>query len=77
VSTSPDEGSSEVVRRTVEQLPRSAREVVVLRYFAGLSHKQIAATLGISPQAVHGRLTRARRKIAKHLRHSGLGRRKQ
>ena len=28
----------------------------MLRYFSGLSHEQIATVLGISPQAVHGRL---------------------
>ncbi len=70
----PGDGRSELVRRSVEQLPASGREVVVLRYFAGLSHNQIAAALGISPQAVHGRLVRARRKIAEDLRRNGLRR---
>ena len=73
----PSEDRSLLVRRSVERLPRSAREPVLLRYFAGLSHHQIAATLGISPQAVHGRLIRARRKIAEDLRRNGLGRREQ
>ena len=73
VSGAAADGRDELVRESVEQLPRSAREVVVLHYFSGLSHKQIAATLGISPQAVHGRLTRARRKIEDYLRRNGLG----
>ena len=73
----PRQDRSMLVRRSVERLPRSAREPVMLRYFAGLSHHQIAATLGISPQAVHGRLIRARRKIAEDLRRNGLGRREQ
>lgn len=73
----PSEDRSLLVRRSVERLPRSAREPVLLRYFAGLSHQQIAATLGISPQAVHGRLIRARRKIAEDLSRNGLGRREQ
>ena len=73
----PGDDRALLVREAVERLPRSAREPVMLRYFAGLSHHQIAATLGISPQAVHGRLIRARRKIAEDLSRNGLGRREQ
>ena len=71
-----DDDRAEAVRQSVRRLPASAREVIVLHYFSGLSHEQISAALGISPQAVHGRLIRARRKIAEDLRHSGLIRRK-
>lgn len=67
----------EVVRTSVGRLSRSAKKVIVLRYFSGLSHRQMAVMLGISEQAVHGRLIRARRKIAADLRRNGLGRRKQ
>jgi RNA polymerase sigma-70 factor (ECF subfamily) len=49
------------------------REVVMLRYFSGLSYEQIAATLGISSRAVNGRITRAKRKIAENLQREGLG----
>ena len=73
----PGDDRRDVVRHSVRKLPRSAKEVIVLHYFSGLSHKQIAATLGISPEAVHGRLIRARRKIAEDLRRNGLGRREQ
>jgi len=66
-----------LVRQSVGRLSRSAREVIVLRYFSGLSHEQIAEVLGISPQAVHGRLIRGRRKIEEDLRLMGLRRRKQ
>ena len=45
----------------------------MLHYFSGLTYQQIADTLGISPQAVHGRLIRARRKMAEDLRRNGLG----
>jgi len=65
----------EAVRQAVARLRVSAREVVVLHYFSGMSHKQIATVLGISPQAVHGRLIRARRKIAEYLRRTGLNQR--
>ncbi|MHC4648396.1 MAG: hypothetical protein ACYTBJ_23295 [Planctomycetota bacterium] len=32
-----------------------------------MSYEQIGSFLGISPQAVHGRLTRGKRKIADYL----------
>lgn len=71
----PGSGASQLVRRSVERLPAAEREVVVLRYFSGLTYEQIGAALGISARAVNGRLTRAKRRIAEDLRRSGLGRR--
>ncbi len=71
--TSPGENNGELVRLCVGQLPRGAREVVLLHYFAGLTHQQIAPTLDITPQAVHGRLIRARRKLTEKLSRHGLG----
>ena len=56
--------------------PRGSREVILLHYFSGLSYEEIAAALKTLPQAVHGRLIRARRKMAEDLRRNGLGRRK-
>ena len=64
---------SELVQQTVQGLPDRAREVVVLHYFTGLSHKEIAASLGLSLGAVHGRLVRARRMLAERLRGNGMG----
>jgi RNA polymerase sigma-70 factor (ECF subfamily) len=49
------------LHEALAQLPLSAREVLNLHYFSGLSYEEIARALGISPQAVHGRLQRARR----------------
>jgi RNA polymerase sigma-70 factor, ECF subfamily len=63
-----------LVQQSLRRLSASAREIVVLRYFSGLSHEQIAATLGISTQAVHSRLCRARRKMADFLNRNGVGR---
>jgi RNA polymerase sigma-70 factor (ECF subfamily) len=63
----------EAVRRSVQNLSIPQREVVMLRYFSGLSYEQIAATLGISSRAVNGRLTRAKRKIAENLKRKDLG----
>jgi RNA polymerase sigma-70 factor, ECF subfamily len=55
------------VRAAVESLEASAREVVMLHYFSGLSYEQISQTLGISTQSVHGRLQRARRALGRAL----------
>ena len=71
----PREHRANLVRQAVQRLSASAREIVVLRYFSGLSHEQIATVLGISAQAVHSRLCRARRKMADFLKRKGFGRR--
>jgi RNA polymerase sigma-70 factor, ECF subfamily len=65
--------TSDLVRQAVGALPERAREVVVLHYFTGLSHKEIAASLGVSAEAVHGRLVRARRILAERLSGNGMG----
>jgi RNA polymerase sigma-70 factor (ECF subfamily) len=67
------DGLHQAVRQTVQNLPIQQREVVMLRYFSGLSYEQIAAALGISSRAVNGRLTRAKRKMAESLKRKGLG----
>jgi RNA polymerase sigma-70 factor, ECF subfamily len=64
---------ADLVQQAVGKLPDKAREVVVLHYFTGLSHKEIAASLGLSQEAVHGRLVRARRILADQLRGNGMG----
>jgi RNA polymerase sigma-70 factor, ECF subfamily len=63
----------QAVRQSAQNLPIPQREVVILRYFSGLSYEQIAATLGISSRAVNGRLTRAKRKMAEDLKRKGFG----
>ena len=64
--------SRRLIRRAIDQLPVSAKELVVLRYYNGLSYEQIASVLGISQAAINGRLTRAKRKMAKYLRRNGF-----
>lgn len=51
----------------VELLPPSAREVMVQRYVHERSHEQIAATLGISSDAVAMRLTRGKQALRRIL----------
>jgi RNA polymerase sigma-70 factor (ECF subfamily) len=62
----------DLVHRAVRQLRPAERELVVLRYYDGFSYAQISNVLGISPQAVNGRLIRAKRKIAEHLKRNGF-----
>lgn len=50
----------EAVRRALDRLPASQREVIRLRIDESLDHEAIAARLGISRQAVEVRLCRGR-----------------
>ena len=61
------ESAHDRVREVVDRLPVRFREVILLRYYSGLSQKEIATSLGISTAAVNGRLTRAKRLIGRQL----------
>jgi RNA polymerase sigma-70 factor (ECF subfamily) len=63
----------EVVRQAIGRLSASARELVFLRFYDGMSYEQISAVLGISEQAINGRLRRAKKKMAGYLRRNGFG----
>jgi len=60
------------VRIAIDRLPASMKEVVVLRYYNHCSYEQISAVLGLSRTTINGRLTRAKRKLRKYLRHRGV-----
>ena len=62
----------EMIRRAVWNLREAERELIVLRYFDGFSQAHISEVLNLSPQAVNGRLVRAKRKIAKYLKRNGF-----
>ena len=66
-----DENDREI-RRAIEQLPEPAKDLVVLRYYDGLSYEQIGSVLGISKASINGRLTRAKRKMADYLKRNGF-----
>ena len=68
------DNSCEVVREALNKLSASAREVIYLRYYDGLSYEQISSVLGISEQAINGRLRRAKKKMAEFLRRKGFAR---
>jgi RNA polymerase sigma-70 factor (ECF subfamily) len=64
---SADDSNLKALRLQVQDalgsLDETAREIVVLHYFSGLSYQQISQALGLSAQSVHGRLQRARNKL--------------
>ena len=69
--SSQDE-ATEVVREAIGKLSAGARELIFLRYYDDLSYKQISKVLGISQQAINGRLRRTKRKLAGYLRRQGF-----
>jgi RNA polymerase sigma-70 factor (ECF subfamily) len=69
--TDTDE-SDNIVREALNRLPAEAKEVIYLRFYDGLSYDRISAVLGISEQAINGRLRRAKKRLAQYLRRSGF-----
>ena len=72
-ANSNDDDTTETVREALSKISASARELVFLRYYDGMSYEQISAVLGISEQAINGRLRRAKKKMADYLRRNGFG----
>ena len=70
--TGNSDENNRAIRRAIEQLPESAKDLVVLRYYDGLSYEQISTVLGISKASINGRLTRAKRKMADYLKKNGF-----
>jgi len=67
-STNPmDAETFNRVRNAVGALPAKYREPVVLRYIEELGADEIARILGISQNALHVRLSRARKHLKQHL----------
>jgi len=55
------------VRRAIDELDDVSRSVVLLKYYEGLSSKEIGLRLGLAATAVDMRLSRARRRLAELL----------
>ena len=73
VKASEPDGSRELVRNALGKLSPGDKEVIYLRFYDGLSYEQISSALGLSIQAINGRLRRAKKKLAEHLRRDGFG----
>jgi RNA polymerase sigma-70 factor (ECF subfamily) len=65
----PDDLSD--LRAMLGRLPDQHRIPLMLYYFDGHSSENVAASLGISVEAVHTRLSRARRELRKLLENAG------
>ena len=55
------------VEAAIQRLSPALREVLLLVVVEGLETGQVASVLGIQPDAVRQRLSRARSQLAKHL----------
>ena len=66
----PEEGG---VLDEVQRLPVKYREVLVLYYYMGYDTNEIADMLGLQPEAVRARMSRARRKLRTELEGQGYG----
>ncbi|MDB6077554.1 MAG: polymerase, sigma-24 subunit, subfamily [Akkermansiaceae bacterium] len=63
---------SPVIDEVIARLPAADRELVLSRFFTGCSHAAIAATLGLSEDAVRMRLKRAVEKMRGLLERRGI-----
>jgi RNA polymerase sigma-70 factor (ECF subfamily) len=54
---------SDVVRDAIRRLPAEQREAVELAYFSGLTHREVASTLGIPEGTAKSRLRLAQTKL--------------
>lgn len=62
----------EVLTQAIRALPERCREVLILRKHHGLSHREIADQLGISPHTVNAQITVAMIKCREYFRTHGL-----
>lgn len=58
-----DESEDELLRRAIARLDRKYREPLLLQVLCGYTCEEIAAELGLTPQAVMTQLFRARQKL--------------
>lgn len=56
----------------MDALPERCRQVIMLRHLDGLSYKEIAVRLGISPETVKVHMVRGVRSCTEHFRARGL-----
>ena len=64
-ATEADETRREVVKKLLQKLPESERTVMTLHYLGEMTLKAISEFLGVSPNTVKSRLSRARNRLRK------------
>lgn len=62
----------EILAEAVRALPDRCRQVVMLRHLEGLSYKEIATRLGISPETVKVHMAKGLRRCTEHFAARGL-----
>jgi RNA polymerase sigma-70 factor (ECF subfamily) len=62
-----------MLTKAVQSLPDHLRQVVFLRYYNQMTYERMSSVLGLSPQAINGRLRRARKQIARSMKANGFG----
>ena len=60
-----DETRREIVKRLLQKLPESERTVITLYYFGEMTCETIGKLLGVSPNTIKSRLSRARNRLKK------------
>lgn len=72
ILTNTLDSSGDGIHKAIAQLPVSLREVVLMRYFDRMSYQQMEKVLGLSQQAINGRLRRAKKKMETFLVKNGF-----
>jgi len=62
----------ELLKQVLERLSPALREVIFLRYYNSKSYEQMARVLGITEQAIDGRLRRAKKRMAAMMKDRGF-----
>jgi RNA polymerase sigma factor (sigma-70 family) len=62
----------EILAEALRQLPDRCRHVMLLRYFKGLTYKEVAAALGISTETVKTHMATGLRRCTEHFAARGL-----
>lgn len=62
----------DILAEAVRALPDRCRQVIMLRYLDGLSYKEIALQLGISPETVKVHMAKGMRRCAEFFQQRGL-----
>ncbi len=60
------------IDESIEHLPKSDQEALLLRYFESMDYKTIGARLGIQPNAARMKVTRALDKLQAHFQKKGI-----
>lgn len=59
------------IHEALGELDETSREIILLHYFSGMTYEEVGVVFDLSTQAIHGRLQRARRKLAEILQPTG------